>query len=286
MDGNRIKTLGTPSASTDAANKSYVDKFLPLAGGTMTGTLNARQLTCVGFAGHNSHGYYQFYIGNPKNNLAGWYLGNQNQTPTNTDNDFYFSVQYPNGNINTAGYISDSSNNVKMNFTGQHRCECLTPIDQLVPGLILEATGKYHNMFGTNRDVPSVSDSIPIVQVCDTIRSKKVFGVYSEKEDKREYRAGNFVSTYIKNDNDDRVFVNSLGEGGILVCNSSGNIANGDYIECFRMGYGQKQKSGMMRNTTVAKSTQDCDFTDSTTSIDVSGITYKIMFIGVTYHCG
>ena len=50
MGGNKITNLGTPSNTTDAATKQYVDNavsgvtptesYLPLSGGTMTGTLN------------------------------------------------------------------------------------------------------------------------------------------------------------------------------------------------------------------------------------------------------
>lgn len=39
MNGNKIQNLGAPTAATDAANKSYVDGFVPLAGGTITGDL-------------------------------------------------------------------------------------------------------------------------------------------------------------------------------------------------------------------------------------------------------
>ncbi|MHC4157411.1 MAG: hypothetical protein ACYST6_21220 [Planctomycetota bacterium] len=35
----RIQGVDTVSASTDAVNKAYVDAFLPLAGGTMTGPI-------------------------------------------------------------------------------------------------------------------------------------------------------------------------------------------------------------------------------------------------------
>lgn len=39
MGGFRINNLGTPTAPADAATKGYVDGFLPLTGGTLTGDL-------------------------------------------------------------------------------------------------------------------------------------------------------------------------------------------------------------------------------------------------------
>ena len=40
MGDNKITSVGTPSAGTDAANKDYSDLKLPLAGGTLTGDLD------------------------------------------------------------------------------------------------------------------------------------------------------------------------------------------------------------------------------------------------------
>jgi hypothetical protein len=44
------------------------------------------------------------------------------------------------------------------------------------------------------------------------------------------------------NTREERMIVNSLGEGGIMVVNSDGNIENGDYITSSDyLGYGEKQ---------------------------------------------
>jgi len=60
---------------------------------------------------------------------------------------------------------------------------------------------------------------------------------------------------------DNRVIVNSLGEGAIWVANTNGNLVSGDYITTSNIaGYGQKQESEFLANYTVAKITMDCDF--------------------------
>ena len=61
---------------------------------------------------------------------------------------------------------------------------------------------------------------------------------------------------------DTRIYVNSLGEGAVWVCNTNGSLTNGDYITTSNVvGYGQKQDSDTLKNYTVAKITMDCDFT-------------------------
>ncbi len=57
------------------------------------------------------------------------------------------------------------------------------------------------------------------------------------------------------------MMVNCVGEGGIYVCNSNGNIENGDYITSSDyLGYGEKQDDDKLHNYTVGKSTIQVDF--------------------------
>ena len=78
----------------------------------------------------------------------------------------------------------------------------------------------------------------------------------------RSYSSGNWGSVYTKqNTNEQRMFINSVGEGAIWVCNKNGTLENGDYItSCSVSGYGMKQADGLLHNYTVAKITCDCDF--------------------------
>ena len=85
------------------------------------------------------------------------------------------------------------------------------------------------------------------------------------------------MSVYEKKDSVDRVYVNSVGEGGIWVNSENGNLKVGDYIcSSSRPGIGMKQTVKTLMNYTVAKITQAATFTSDTT----------VMFVGCTYHCG
>ena len=112
-----------------------------------------------------------------------------------------------------------------------------------------------------------MNESLPICTITNIDNDKKVFGVISDKEDtnsSREYSTGNFVSVYQKNNqNEQRMYINSLGEGAIWVCNKNGNIENGDYITSTTVtGYGGKQTTNeeFLTRYTVAKITCDCNF--------------------------
>ena len=93
----------------------------------------------------------------------------------------------------------------------------------------------------------------------------------------------------------ERLIENSVGEGAIWVCNSNGNIENGDYITSSDyLGYGQLQDDDILHNYTVAKSTMSCSFElDSPyyncfeiDDLDLDGNKLRVAFIAVTYHCG
>ncbi len=80
-----------------------------------------------------------------------------------------------------------------------------------------------------------------------------------EKKDKRVF--GVLGDPKRNNSREDRMIVNSVGEGGIMVINSNGNIENGDYITSSdHLGYGEKQDEIFLANYTVAKATIDCNF--------------------------
>ena len=96
----------------------------------------------------------------------------------------------------------------------------------------------------------------------------------------------------VKEGENDRLIVNSLGEGAIWICNINGNLENGDYITtCEIPGYGMLQDDDLLHNYTVAKITQDCNFELDNSYYDCvefefEGNTYRKAFVGCTYHCG
>tara|TARA_R110002167_G_scaffold234472_1_gene439746 strand:- start:828 stop:1238 length:411 start_codon:yes stop_codon:yes gene_type:complete len=136
---------------------------------------------------------------------------------------------------------------------------------------------------------------LPIVKLSDRENDKRVWGVVSAIEspasDTHSYHQGAFVTVLEKEEDDDRLVVNSVGEGAMWVTNYNGEIENGDYITSSPIpGLGMKQNDDLLHNYTVAKITQDCNFSDDLNYIVVpfthEGVNYKRAFVGCTYHCG
>jgi len=176
------------------------------------------------------------------------------------DTSNHFRFHY---NDSSKGYISTGGSTGQINFTGQHRNVTNNNLTTTSVGLICYSTGNFVNL--DNSISPQISESLPIVNLTDTDNDKKVFGVLCDKEDTdntREYGSGNFVSVYNKtNTNEQRMYINSVGEGAIWVCNKTGALENGDYITSSTVkGYGMKQSDDLLHNYTVAKLTCDCDF--------------------------
>lgn len=182
-----------------------------------------------------------------------------------------------------------------LNFTGQHRS---VPEDGFDPtehvGKIVSSAGRYLN--ADLKESVSINEALPCIALSSKANDKKVFGVISSCEDKndssRHYQQGVFVSVIDKSPGDNRVIVNSLGEGGIWVCDENGDLENGDYITTASVpGLGAKQDDDLLHNYTVAKITCDCSF-DLNSSIykcvefEHNGKIYKKAFVGCTYHCG
>ena len=183
-----------------------------------------------------------------------------------TDTRLYFYY----GNLKQ-GYIlnTGTTNDVRMNFTGQHHNYSTTEIiDELYKGLIVSSTGTYRNSYvvGTTKseDDITINESLPIVEISQIAQDKKCFGVVSDKDDTTdtvEQASGVFVSVFHVKNEDRRLTINSLGEGAIWVCDVNGAIENGDYITTSVIpGIGMRQDDDLLHNYTVAKITMDCAF--------------------------
>ena len=109
---------------------------------------------------------------------------------------------------------------------------------QNITGLVVSANTNKHK-----------TNTVPIVNLSTVSMDKSWYGVVSnEKTDSIEY------DTIVDTKGDSRIWVTDLGgalESGDLVTTS--NVAP---------GYAQKQEGGALMNYTVAKVTQDCDFTE------------------------
>jgi hypothetical protein len=191
----------------------------------------------------------------------------------------------------------------QLNFTGKHRCfmneDRLDDVHNLI-GRIVYATGNYMNLDSKNEI--SIDESIPTIELCNTSNDKRTFGVISGIEpfsEQRCFRLGTLEMFMKKKKDDIRVIVNSVGEGGIWVCDANGSLKNGDLITSSHVhGYGMKQDDDIVRSYTVAKITCDCDFTRETYSLSRSSpnlwtptiteiifdnTTYKVAFVGCVY---
>jgi alpha-tubulin suppressor-like RCC1 family protein len=160
------------------------------------------------------------------------------------------------------------------NFTGQHRCfiENFNSKQFMnIEGLIVCANkNKYITTNGwggdanflTGMDAITTNDSLPLVSLSSKAKDKTVFGIVSlttnydpgtdptKEQIMRQLELG-----------DQRAEINSVGEGGIWICDANGSIESGDYITTSVVpGYGQKQDEPYICNYTVAKITMDCDF--------------------------
>ena len=180
-----------------------------------------------------------------------------------------------------AGIVKASS---YLPFTGSHEVvidsSITHPQTQLIEGMIMTSTGVV-NYQDINNTVVTVKPSL-------SINDKAVYGVYSGNGTVNAENSNSTITTY---------YVNSLGEGGILVSNYGGEIQNGDYITTCPItmgdgnsiglgGYGSLQSDDIMHSYTVAKCTQNVDWSSITTTVIYNGISYKYTMISCTYHCG
>jgi hypothetical protein len=213
--------------------------------------------------------YCRWYRGS-----GNWYIGSDNSTAWN-QNLYWFA------NINASGnplrqvimFENDQSKGTILNvntFTGQHRniVKGVNPTNiESHVGLIVSADNneniKVNGGVERGLDAITINETIPYVSVTTKPYDKRVFGVISGSEDpeSREDKFGRVTSTFIKEEGDDRIFINSLGEGAIWISNQNGPLTSCDYVTSSNIpGYGMKQDSEFLANYTVAKITMNCDF--------------------------
>jgi hypothetical protein len=152
-----------------------------------------------------------------------------------------------------------------LSFTGQHMCFPEGPIEQ---GLVVSANkNKFMNLNGTlttGLNAIKSSESLPIVSLSNVTNDRSVFGVVHDVEQNVNMRRQKYGMSVVRNRKelgDNRVIVNSLGEGAMWIVNTNGNLSSGDYITTSNIsGYGQKQDDDILHSYTVAKITMDCNF--------------------------
>ena len=213
--------------------------------------------------------YCRWYRGS-----GNWYIGSDDNTSWN-HNLYWFANTGDSGNPlkKVITFENDQSKGVVVNqntFTGQHRNVVRgvnpTNIESYI-GLIVSADNneniKVNGGVERGLDAITINETIPYVSVTTKAYDKRVFGVVSGSEDpeSRQDTYGRVTSVLIKEEGDDRIFINSLGEGAMWISNQNGPLISGDYVTSSHIpGYGMKQDSEFLANYTVAKITMDCDF--------------------------
>lgn len=194
-------------------------------------------------------------------------------------------------------YLNWDVNVLDIDFTASHRtlpAEGLLEDYKDLTGYIVVSSGSIVNLDGSN--TPSISESLPTVQLSDQPNDKRIYGVISGVEDKadnkthREYQQGAFVSVVARADAEDyRIIINASGEGGIWVSDINGAIENGDYITTSAIpGIGMKQSDDLLHNYTVAKVVMDCNFNLDAKNYQCKevihdGKTYRMAFLACVY---
>jgi hypothetical protein len=236
----------------------------------------------------------------------------------NASNDLTFQYKGSSGSYVERGYIQDGVFIDNINFTGQHRC-CPQSSFSIKVGYIVSSTGKYCDSITDEneltklvygRDSLQINSALPIIEYSSSAEDPRVFGVISDSEDPNEeihrYLQGVWGSSIAKVDGDNRIIINSLGEGAIWVSDIGGNLQIGDYITSSSIpGIGMRQSDDLIHNYTVAKISMSCNFSGGVAPnadyeikwIDLAGneITetdyqtqggHKMAFVACTYHCG
>jgi hypothetical protein len=109
---------------------------------------------------------------------------------------------------------------------------------QNIVGLVVSANANAHK-----------TNTTPIVALSNVYMDKKWYGVVSEKK---------------TDTNDYDTLVDTKGDTQIWVTDVGGALESGDLVTTSNVapGYTQKQGDDLLRSSTVAKVTQDCDFTE------------------------
>jgi len=127
-----------------------------------------------------------------------------------------------------------------------------------------------------DKDAITIDDAQPVVQLSRQRKDKRVYGVITYRQ----------VSDY-----GGRICVNALGEGGIWVINTNGDLENGDYLQTSNeIGYAEKQDDDILRNYTIAKIIMDCTFELDSPKYKCEVIDetrdLRRAFVGCVYYCG
>ena len=217
--------------------------------------------------------------------LTQWCLG-IDASNTSSDGDLHFLYKKHTGAWVKRAYLSDSTYVSSIDFTGQHRASTedvrLLEDAPSYIGRVVVSTGKVRNLDGST--YPTINESLPEIALASSYKQNAVYGVVSDKEEMgdRTYSVGALVSVFEKGDAIDRIIVNAVGEGAVLVDDSHGQIENGDLLTTSEDGYATKQDDDLYHAYTLGKATMSCTFEGA----DMLPDGRKVALLACTYHSG
>ena len=262
-DNNAEKLVINGNEGKIGINHSTPDSCLHIASSsgqtiTLDGTTRTSYIHYVRGTGH----WYAVVDNNSGPNHNMYWYSNTSQSGNPIKQIFRFEND-------TAG----AGSNAIGTFTGQHMSSIVDVTPTNVSNCVgLIVSSNQNDYMTINGGTPlkgakniHVNEAIPVVKISTKVQDKACFGVISSGEDSnesgREQRTGRIVGVFHKESGDNRVYINSIGEGGVWVVNTNGNLEAGDYITTSNVsGYGMKQTSEFLANYTVAKITMDCNF--------------------------
>jgi hypothetical protein len=209
------------------------------------------------------------------NNLgAVWFVNGSDRSTDGGEGNTTFRSDIGALNLGRTGTTTTVYGASHDTFTGQHVCWVDNKNANVEQGMIVSSTSNEyvslnHGLKRGNEAI-TINESVPIVSLSEVVNDKCCFGVVSRIEEintptRYDDQNSGYTGVSAKERGDNRVIINSLGEGAIWVVNTNGNLNAGDYITTSNVsGYGQRQDSEFMANYTVGKITMDCDFNPST----------------------
>ncbi len=280
--------------------------FLESSGSSGQRALSVRNLSSVDF----SHGLSGYALGPNSIGVIGYAYSSVQEA--------YGVAGFSQGsdpNATSAGYLGGNTYSVRgLNkpiysnsgyspFTGIHNAMTPTNIGRfLEEGDLLVCDDSV---------LVNVNDSVPVVSLSKDEKCKKVIGVMGSynrmtvTEMFESYKG--LIAKYRSEENPDNEWtekgkqllasyakykqceINSVGEGGINVCDAGGDIEIGDYLCSSSVsGKAMKQDDDILHNYTVAKAMQDVVWENEVVGkngcYEKNGHKWKM--IGCTYHCG
>ncbi len=164
-------------------------------------------------------------------------------------------------------------------FTGGHEARLADGFGEVVPGMVVVATGE--TQVREENGAVNLSSTLPTVALSRRAEDPAVLGVLvaeSELSEKHWYKvveSQRFAT------------VNALGEGRVWVTDANGPARTGDYLTTSDVpGYAQRQEDRFLQSHTLGKAIETVDWDEVTDTVEQDGKTYKRALIAVVYTSG